>query len=88
MTTRQSGIQDRQARAPGQQVLAWTGKTVTRLRRFARQHTVAAAAAVVLGLVVFMAVAAPLLAPEDPLFADFSKIATPRIVRVCWGPTR
>ena len=77
MTTRQSGIHDRQALAPGALVLAWIGETVTRLRRFVRQHTVAAAAAVVLGLVVFMAVAAPLLAPEDPLFADFSKIATP-----------
>ena len=44
-------------------------------RRFARQHTVAAVAAVVVAFMVFMAVAAPLLAPEDPLFAVFTKIS-------------
>ena len=43
--------------------------------RFGRHHTVAAVASVVLGLVVFVAVAAPLVAPTDPLFAVFSKVS-------------
>ncbi len=50
-------------------------RAVVAIRRFTRQHTVAAVAGVVLILIIFMAVAAPLLAPADPLFAVFSKIA-------------
>ena len=67
------GTQEIRAQGAGQLISASIGRTAVAARRFARQHTVAAVAAVVVAFMVFMAVAAPLIAPQDPLFAVFSK---------------
>ena len=62
------GIRESQPQGAGQLISAWASRTAMGVRRFARHHTVAAVAAVVVGLVIFMAVAAPLISPADPLF--------------------
>src|SRR2546427_9256058 len=49
----------------------------TELARFARRNTLAAAGGLVGSLIVFMALAAPLLAPRDPLKADFRRMTKP-----------
>ena len=69
------GLGKAHRRVLGRLISASIGRTAVAARRFARQHTVAAVAAVVVAFMVFMAVAAPLLAPEDPLFAVFTKIS-------------
>jgi peptide/nickel transport system permease protein len=47
------------------------------LARFARHNILAAAGGLVGALIVFMAVGAPLLAPRDPLKADFRRMNKP-----------
>jgi peptide/nickel transport system permease protein len=47
------------------------------LRSFARRNPAAAAGGVVGLLIIFMAIAAPLIAPYDPLKADFRRMAKP-----------
>src|SRR5256886_11723767 len=49
----------------------------TELSRFARRNTLAAAGGLVGALIGFVAVAAPLLAPRDPLKADFRRMTRP-----------
>src|SRR5947199_1576256 len=49
----------------------------TELSRFARRNTLAAAGGLVGAFIVFVAVAAPLLAPRDPLKADFRRMTRP-----------
>ena len=70
-----NGIQESRPQGAGQLISASIGRTATAGRRFARQHTVAAVSAVVVGFMLFIAVAAPLVAPDDPLFAVYSKIS-------------
>src|SRR6266700_727819 len=50
---------------------------LTELSRFARRNTLAAAGGLVGAFIVFVAVAAPLLAPRDPLKADFRRMTKP-----------
>src|SRR5207247_7246882 len=50
---------------------------VVELARFARRNTLAAAGGLVGVLIVVVAVAAPLLAPRDPLKADFRRMNKP-----------
>src|SRR2546426_1051931 len=49
----------------------------TELSRFARRNTLAAAGGLVGAFIVFVAVAAPLLPPRDPLKADFRRMTRP-----------
>jgi len=49
----------------------------TELARFVRRNTLAAVGGFAAALIVFMAVAAPLLAPRDPLKADFRRMTKP-----------
>src|SRR3989475_5462664 len=49
----------------------------TELSRFARRNTLAAAGGLVGAFIVFVAVAAPLLAPRHPLKADFRRLTRP-----------
>ena len=66
-----------EASGRGQPVSARVYGTVVVLRRFWRNHTVAAVSGVVVVLVVLMAIAAPLIAPADPLFAIFADFGQP-----------
>src|SRR5205809_6098297 len=50
---------------------------LTELSRFARRNTLAAAGGLVGAFIVFVAVAAPLLAPRDPLKTDFRRMTKP-----------
>src|SRR5947209_8418387 len=61
-------------RARGESVIR---AVVVGLARFARRNTLAAAGGLVGVLIVVVAVAAPLLAPRDPLKADFRRMNTP-----------
>src|SRR5881296_4135027 len=54
-----------------------TKTVVVELARFARRNTLAAAGGLVGVLIVVVAVAAPLLAPRDPLKADFRRMNKP-----------
>ena len=72
-----NGTRETRAQAGLKLLSAWTGSRAIGVRRFARHHTAAAIAAVVLGLVVLMALAAPLVVPKDPLFADFDRMTKP-----------
>jgi len=58
--------------APGR-----TREALRELGRFARRNPVAAAAGLVGGLIVAMAVLAPLIAPRDPLKTDFRRLSRP-----------
>ena len=69
------GTQEIRAQGAGQLISASIGRTAVAARRFARQHTVGAVAGVVVAFMVFLGVAAPLIAPQDPLFAVFTKIS-------------
>ena len=47
------------------------------LARFARRNTLSAAGGLVGMVIIFVALAAPLLAPRDPLKADFRRMNKP-----------
>src|SRR3989449_8037003 len=64
----------RAPRARGESVIR---AVVVELARFARRNTLAAAGGLVGVLIVVVAVAAPLLAPRDPLKADFRRMNKP-----------
>src|SRR5205823_8487391 len=55
------------------------------LPRFARRNTLAAAGGLVGVLIVVVAVAAPLLAPRDPLKADFRRMNKPPDAQALFG---
>ena len=67
---------------PGPPATAFAGQSligsmVGELVRFSRRNTLAALGGLVGLLIVFVAVAAPLLAPYDPLKADFRRMNKP-----------
>src|SRR5258708_19975683 len=53
------------------------GPIVAELARFARRNTLSAAGGLVGMAIIFVALAAPLLAPRDPLKADFRRMNKP-----------
>jgi ABC-type dipeptide/oligopeptide/nickel transport system permease subunit len=68
--------------APGRPARAFAGQSligsmVGELGRFSRRNTLAALGGAVGLLIIFVAVAAPLLAPYDPLKADFRRMNRP-----------
>ena len=63
-------------------------RVARRARRFARRNTLAAAGAAVGVAIIVVAVAAPLLAPRDPLKADFRRMNKPPDAQSLFGPTR
>ena len=58
------------------------------LVRFSRRNTLSALGGFVGGLILVVALAAPLLAPRDPLKADFRRMNKPPMRRACSAPIR
>jgi ABC-type dipeptide/oligopeptide/nickel transport system permease subunit len=59
--------------------------TVWSIRTFARRNPAAVAGGIVALLIVFLAITAPLIAPYDPLKADFRRMAKPPDARNYFG---
>ena len=68
--------------------LAPERSVVQELGSFARRNPMAVVGGLVGLLVILMAIAAPLIAPADPLKTDFRRMAKPPDTRVCSGPIR